>query len=119
MTARTEEMRINRLAKMRRDRNPSIRRKLDGISKRMMEARKAAGYTQFDAGVYVGFSAASSFGVYETGQKAWTIDILLLLCDLYGADVLYIISGQPQVDTARALLISQLQTALMMLEGES
>ncbi len=119
MTRAAEQQRISKLSYIRRQKNPTIRRKLDGISQRMMEARKAAGFTQFDAAVYVGFSTASGFGVYEKNQKAWSVDIILLLCDLYGADPLYIISGQPQADTARALLISQLQTALMMLEGDS
>lgn len=119
MTKQSEVSRVNRLTLLRRSKNASVRRKLDGISRRMTEARKDAGYTQYDAAVYLGYSAASSFGVYETGQKAWSIDILLLLSDLYRVDIVYIITGQTPVDTDRVKLISQLQTALMVLKGES
>lgn len=75
---------------------------IEGILERLIMARTFAGLSQAQAAKLMGFDSASTISHYESGLRSLTVENLLKMVEIYGANLTWVMTGvNPNFDPAR------------------
>ncbi len=75
---------------------------IDGVLERLIMARTFAGLSQAQAAKLMGFDSSSTISHYESGLRSLTVENLLKMVEIYGANLTWVMTGvNPNFDPAR------------------
>lgn len=76
------------------------------VLQRLKKARQNAGLSQTQVAKMIDLSHATSFSDIERGENPLSVERLFLLCDIYGVDVSWVVTGlNPNFDRKKWLEI--------------
>lgn len=89
----------------------------EAVARRLVRARKAAGYKELDVALHLGHSNLTMISLFENGHRPPSLRNLSLLADLYGVTIDYLMGRTDDLDLApeegnQALLTGQLKGSL-------
>jgi transcriptional regulator with XRE-family HTH domain len=70
-----------------------MKHKVDAILKRLTQARKQADLSQGQVSRMIGLTTQKGFSGIERGVNPLSVERLLMLCDIYDVDVMWVITG--------------------------
>lgn len=79
------------------------RARVKAVLARLRQAREACEFSQTDAGKRIGY-AGPTVSLIERGQMHLTVETLLDMCDVYGCDPAWVLTGIHSGYDARAVL---------------